>query len=214
MDDSITAGSLSNEISAINHFQTCGFKRFERRDTTALKKLIRSIKLEQAAIAGRSDEQSAKYPIDRKLLHKMLKLIPPTSLDRCVIRTALCMARSCMLRCKEYAINNGYHHSSQKVVRLGHIDHKHLKNNKLIFNIKKSKCNPFWFNEITGTKCECNRKNACCAIHELKKLLEKREELDLPVTDSVPLFKMSNGNILSTSVVNKVISNSSITTRP
>ena len=189
----ITYKSLSNELSAINHYQKCYFKGFDRKNMFTLNKIIRKIRLDQ----GKNGwfKGTAKHPIQRKHLFKILKVIPNDTINGCVLRTALCLARSAMLRCYEYCIDNGFHHSKQSILTFN--DLKLISNTTMKININKSKCNPYWMEESTAVKCNCNKKFPCCPIHELRKLKFIHLQIYGIIDDKRPVFLLEDKKILS-----------------
>ena len=158
-----------------------------------LGKVLRKIKLTQGAQGW--FKGTARHPIQRYQLFQLLKVIPKNTLNGCVIRTALCLARAAMLRCYEYCIDNGFHFNQQSILKFSDLILTNPTTLKIIIN--KSKCNPFWMDESTAVKCNCNKKYPCCPIHELRNLKFIHTQTFGIIDNNRPVFLLKDKHILS-----------------
>ena len=158
-----------------------------------LGKVLRKIKLTQGAQGW--FKGTARHPIQRYQLFQLLKVIPKNTLNGCVIRTALCLARAAMLRCYEYCIDNGFHFNQQSILKFSDLILTNPTTLKIIIN--KSKCNPFWMDESTSVKCNCNKKYPCCPIHELRNLKFIHTQTFGIIDNNRPVFLLKDKHILS-----------------
>ena len=187
ISSTVVASTIRNEIFGIRNLFVQHFNGWSVSNMASLKLLLKGIKRDK------KHRKDTRKPITNDILRKIFSNLG-NDIDNTLVKTVFLLAKSLMLRCDEYTIDNGQPIANQQILKWKHVSFlPSFKNpNKVVITISKSKTKQFTSQE-TGDICRCND---LCIVHLLKKWKQSCFSQGKG-RNSDPLFTFTDGKILS-----------------
>ncbi len=147
-------------------------------------------------------EKDTRIPITEDILLKFFDKLHLSLREDKLVQTALVVAKACMLRSKEFTIDNGLPLKEQPICRWKHVRFIpcEAEPTSFVITLHKTKSSRNKAVQV-GSICSCHRHRSTCPVHVL--LDWKRTAR--PRSGSNPVFATKDGTILSRQLLAKII---------